>query len=247
MATRYFGQPILRNEDARLLTGQALFTDDVHLPGMLHVAFYRSPYAHARIKAIDTRRAAAMPGVVAVYTAADLGEYWRPGPLLVPPPPVKGIVFNPRTQVPLAKGKVRFVGEPVAVVVAASRYQAEDAAEQIFMDVELLPAVVDLEQALAGNAALVHDDLDANVNAHVIQRKGDYEQAAARADVVIRRLEELNPADDQGNRKVVINAVGFPTTIRYQFSMGNTGLRFANLMRTVTYLHGGAFIALQDI
>ena len=124
MATRYFGQPIKRNEDPRLLTGQALFTDDVHLPGMLHVAFYRSPYAHARIKSIDTSAAAAMPGVVAIYTATDLGDYWQPGPLLVPPPPVKDIVFNPRMQVPLARDKVRFVGEPVAVVVAASRYQA---------------------------------------------------------------------------------------------------------------------------
>ncbi|MCB0043090.1 MAG: xanthine dehydrogenase family protein molybdopterin-binding subunit, partial [Caldilinea sp.] len=187
MATRYFGQPIKRNEDPRLLTGQALFTDDVHLPGMLHVAFYRSPYAHARIKSIDTSAAAAMPGVVAIYTATDLGDYWQPGPLLVPPPPVKDIVFNPRMQVPLARDKVRFVGEPVAVVVAASRYQAEDAAEQIFMDVELLPAIVDLEAALAPDAARVHDDLDANVNAHVIQRKGDYEQAAAQADVIIRR------------------------------------------------------------
>jgi hypothetical protein len=67
------------------------------------------------------------------------------------------------------------------------------------------------------------------------------------ADAVIRRLDELNPADENGNRKVVINAVGFPTTIRYTFSMGNTGIKFANLMRTITYLHGGAFIALQDL
>ena len=72
----------------------------------------------------------------------------------------------------------------------------------------------------------------------------DFVQADA-ADTVIRRLDELYPADENGNRKVAINAVGFPTTIRYQFSMGNTGLRFSNLMRTVTYLHGGAFIALQ--
>ena len=76
---------------------------------------------------------------------------------------------------------------------------------------------------------------------------GDEFNSSDSADVVIRRLEELNPADENGNRKVTINAVGFPTTIRYQFSMGNTGLRFANLMRTVTYLHGGAFIALQDL
>jgi hypothetical protein len=76
---------------------------------------------------------------------------------------------------------------------------------------------------------------------------GDEFNSSDSADTVIRRLEELNPADEAGNRKVTINAVGFPTTIRYQFSMGNTGLRFANLMRTVTYLHGGAFIALQDL
>jgi hypothetical protein len=76
---------------------------------------------------------------------------------------------------------------------------------------------------------------------------GDEFNSPDPADRVIRTLDELNPADENGNRKVVINAVGFPTTIRYQFSMGNTGLRFANLMRTVTYMHGGAFIALQDL
>ena len=76
---------------------------------------------------------------------------------------------------------------------------------------------------------------------------GDEFNSPQSADEVIRRLDELNPANDQGVRAVTINAVGFPTTIRYQFSMGNTGLRFANLMRTVTYLHGGAFIALQDL
>ena len=76
MATRYFGQPVRRNEDARLLTGQATFTDDVHLAGMLHVAFVRSTWAHARLRKVDIRAAQAMPGVVAVYTAADLGDYW---------------------------------------------------------------------------------------------------------------------------------------------------------------------------
>ena len=76
---------------------------------------------------------------------------------------------------------------------------------------------------------------------------GDEFNSPQSADEVIRRLDELNPASEKGARAVTINAVGFPTTIRYQFSMGNTGLRFANLMRTVTYLHGGAFIALQDL
>jgi carbon-monoxide dehydrogenase large subunit len=187
MATRYFGQPIKRSEDPRLLTGQATFTDDIHLTGMLHAAFVRSDYAHARIKRIDVAAALAMPGVVAVYTAADLGDYWKPGPLLVPPPPVDDLVFNPRTQVPLAKEKIRHVGEAIAVVVAESRYQAEDAAEQVFVEVEMLPAVVDIERALAPGAPLIHEDLSDNLNAHVVQQKGDYRKAVKQADVVIKR------------------------------------------------------------
>jgi carbon-monoxide dehydrogenase large subunit len=187
MTTRYFGQPITRNEDPVLLTGQALFTDDVHLPGMLHVAFKRSDYAHARIRRIDVTAARQRPGVVAVYTAADLGAYWKPGPLLVSPPPVKGAVFNTRTQVPLARDKVRHVGEPIVMVVAESRYLAEDAVEAILVEYEPLPAVVDLEKALAPDAPLIHEDLDQNLAAHIIQRKGDYEAARAQADHVIRR------------------------------------------------------------
>ena len=187
MTTRYFGQSIKRNEDPRLLTGQALFTDDVELPGMLHVAFVRSQYAHARLRDIDVSAARAMPGVVAIYTADDLGDYWQPGPLLVPPPPVDGLVFNPRTQVPLAKGKVRHSGEAIVAVVAESRYIAEDAVDQIFVDYAPLPAIVQVEEALAPNAALVHDDLAENLNAHVIQRKGDYASAAAGADLIVKR------------------------------------------------------------
>jgi len=187
MSTRYFGQPIKRNEDPRLLTGQALFTDDVHLPGMLHVAFVRSDYAHGAIRSIDTRAALEMPGVIAIYTAEDLGNYWQPGPLLVPPPPIPDLIFNQRTQVPLAKGKVRHVGEPLAVVVAESRYLAEDAAEKVVVVIDPLPAVVDIEQALAPKAPLIHEELDQNLNAHVIQRKGDYETARQQADKIIKR------------------------------------------------------------
>ncbi len=187
MTTRYFGQPIKRNEDPRLLTGQALFTDDVHLPGMLHCAFVRSDYAHALIRDIDTTAARAMPGVVAVYIAEDLGDYWQPGPLLVPPPPIPDLVFNPRTQVPLAKGKVRHVGEPIAVIVAENRYLAEDAAEKVVVRMEPLPAVVDIEQALLPAAALLYEELGQNLNAHAIQRKGDYATARQQAHVVIKR------------------------------------------------------------
>lgn len=187
MTTRYFGEPIKRNEDKRLLTGQALFVDDVELPGLLHAALLRSQVAHARIKSIDVTAALARKGVVAVYIADDLGIYWQPGPLLVPPPPIADIVFNQRTQVPLAKDKVRYVGEPIAIVIAESRYIAEDALADIAVALEELPPVVDLEKALAKGGSLVHEDVRSNVSAHVRQVKGDYTKAAAKADHVIRR------------------------------------------------------------
>jgi aerobic carbon-monoxide dehydrogenase large subunit len=187
MSTRAFGQPVKRNEDRRLLTGQALFIDDVELPGMLHVAFLRSQVAHAKILRVDVSKALHRPGVVAAYTANDLGDYWRPGPLLVPPPPIAGIVFNERTQVPLAKHKIRHVGEPLAIVIAESRYIAEDALDDIDVELETLGAVVDLETALRAGSPLVHDDLRSNVSAHVRQVKGHYAAAAAKADRVIKR------------------------------------------------------------
>jgi carbon-monoxide dehydrogenase large subunit len=189
VTTRFFGQRIKRNEDPRLLTGQALFVDDVHLPRMAHVAFVRSPFAHARINSIDVTAALEMPGVVAIYTAADLGDYWAPGPLLVPPPPIERCEFHQRTQVPLARDKVRHLGEPVAVIVAESRYEAEDAKELVMVDYDMLDAVVDMEAALGEQSSLVHEDLDRNVAAHVIQEKGDYEAIKGQAHrVVCRRL-----------------------------------------------------------
>src|ERR1700738_2441238 len=167
MTTRYFGEPVKRNEDRRLLTGQALFIDDIELPGMLHVAFLRSQVAHARILKIDYSKALQRPGVVAAYVAGDLGDYWQPGPILVPPPPIEGIVFNERTQVPLAKDKVRHVGEPLVIVIAESRYIAEDALDDIDVELEQLGAVVDLEKGLTAGSALVHDDGGSHVSAHV--------------------------------------------------------------------------------
>jgi carbon-monoxide dehydrogenase large subunit len=187
MATRYLGEPIKRNEDGRLLAGQALFVDDVELPGLLHAAFLRSQVAHARIAHIDATPALGRAGVIAVYTAKDLGDYWQPGPLLVPPPPIAGITFNQRTQVPLAKDKVRHVGEPLAIVIAESRYIAEDALADIVVDLEPLPAVVDLEKSLAAGSSLVHDDVGSNVAARVRQTKGNYAGAAATAHCIIRR------------------------------------------------------------
>ena len=189
MATRYFGERIKRNEDPRLLTGQGLYVDDVDLPNMLHAAFVRSPYAHARIKNIDVAQALQREGVVAIYTANDLGDYWKPGPLLVSPPPVKDIVFNEKTQVPLARSgdKVKFAGEPVVMVLAESRYIAEDALADIQVDYEPLEAVVDLEKALQPDSPIIHEEIGSNIAAHVVQTKGDYESAKKNAALLIKR------------------------------------------------------------
>jgi len=205
MATRFFGERIKRNEDPRLLSGQALFVDDVHLPNMLEVAFLRSPYAHARIKGIEISKALDREGIVAVYTAKDLGDYWQKGPLLVSPPPVDGIVFHERTQPVLAKDVVRHVGEPVVAIVAENRYIAEDALADITVDFDPLPAVVELEKALEPDSELVHADLGSNLAAHVLQDKGDYAQAKKGADIVLRRrfLYDHGAASAMENRGIV--------------------------------------------
>jgi carbon-monoxide dehydrogenase large subunit len=188
LTKKYVGQRMTRTEDPRLLTGQALFVDDVDLPDMLHAAFLRSDYAHARLLSIDVSAARERPGVVAVYIAEDMGDAWQPGPPLVSPPPtVEDIVFHSRTQVPLVKDKVKLLGEPLAVVIAESRYIAEDALDDIVVDLEPLKAVVDLEKALEPNATLVHDDLESNLAAHLVQNKGDYQAAREKADLVIKR------------------------------------------------------------
>jgi aerobic carbon-monoxide dehydrogenase large subunit len=156
-ATRYAGARINRVEDARLLTGRGTYVDDVTLPGMLHACFVRSPYARAAIGGIDTTEAEALPGVRHVFTAADLNpgvhEQWHTsiGPK------------SPETRrPPLAEGEVRFVGDPVALVVAEDRYVAEDAAELVAVDYEPLPAVVDFTAAEASEA-LVHEGHGSNL------------------------------------------------------------------------------------
>jgi carbon-monoxide dehydrogenase large subunit len=205
---KYIGKRIQRIEDVRLLTGQALFVDDVDIPGMLHAAFLRSDYAHARLKSIDISAALQRPGVVAVYTAESMGEDWQPGPPLVSPPPtVKDILFNSRTQPPLVKDKVRHAGEPIAIVIAESRYIAEDAAEDIIVDLEPLEAVTDLEKALSPQSVRVHDDLDSNLAAQMVQVKGDYARARAQADLVIKRriIIDRGAAAAMENRGVVAN------------------------------------------
>jgi carbon-monoxide dehydrogenase large subunit len=203
--TRFFGERIKRNEDPRLLTGQALFVDDVNFSDLGHIAFVRSPYAHARIKSIDASAARGLPGVHAVFTAADLGDYWRTGILNVGVPPIKDAYFVPRLHPIIAKDKVCHVGEIVVCVVAESRYLAEDAANLILVDYEALPVHIDLQKALAPDAAIIHDGLPNNIAAHVVQEKGNYEKAKAQADVVIQRdyLYDRGTAAAMENRGIV--------------------------------------------
>ena len=206
MSSKYVGKRIQRNEDPRLLTGQALFVDDVNIPGMLHAAFLRSDYAHARLKSIDATAARNRPGVVAVFTAEDMGEDWKPGPLLVSPPPnAEEILFNVRTQLPLVKDKVRHAGEAIAVVIAESRYIAEDAVEEIIVDLEPLAAVTDLEKALLPGTVLIHDDLGSNLAAQMVQVKGDYNKCREEADLVIKKriIIDRGAAAAMENRGIV--------------------------------------------
>ena len=176
------GQLIRRREDPRLVTGTGQFIDDLRFADCLHAAILRSLHAHARILAIDTSRAAKAPGVVAVVTGADLGRANAPIPVFNEHPGLPracGIV-------PLATGRVRFVGEPVAAVVATDRYLAQDALELIAVEYEALPAVTDVEAALAAGAPLVHEALGTNVAADWRQRVGDLDGAFQDADVVVR-------------------------------------------------------------
>ncbi|HET7638791.1 MAG TPA: hypothetical protein VFK47_08630, partial [Ktedonobacteraceae bacterium] len=168
MGTNWFGKPVQRVEDPRLLRGKGTYVDDISLPGMLHAALLRSPHAHARIIGIDTAAARAQPGVHLVLTAEDVGEALEPSPLLVP----HHALTQPRTQFPLARDEVHYTGEAVALVVAEDRYIAEDALELINVAYEPLPVVHSLEGAHEPGAPLVHADVPGNIAAHFIQQIG---------------------------------------------------------------------------
>src|SRR5690242_3282525 len=171
VTTRWFGAPVQRLEDDRLLRGKGRYTDDIG-EGALECCFVRSPYAHARITSIDVTAARQVPGVVAVYTAADLPFGDRDLPLLIPHPNLT----HGRTQRCLASKVVRYAGEAVAFVVAESRYVAEDAAELVQVEYEPLPVVITPEAA-ARAEHLVHDDVPGNVAAEMTQEVGDVARA----------------------------------------------------------------------
>jgi carbon-monoxide dehydrogenase large subunit len=179
MNRSYIGQPIRRKEDPRLLTGQGRFVDDIDLHGMLHMALYRSPHAHARIISVDLTAARQCEGVAAVLSHADLGAAARPFPMFLSHPSLNGKMYQA-----LASDTVRYVGEPVAVVVAADRYLAEDAIDCITAHYEPLPVIGTLAQAIMPQAPLVYDDAPGNVAAHFEQTVGDMAQARQSADFV---------------------------------------------------------------
>jgi carbon-monoxide dehydrogenase large subunit len=158
---RVLGRPLLRKEDYRFLTGSGCYLDDIDIPRALHATFVRSPYAHARIRAIDTAHARAAPGVVAVVTGAEVNAWTTP---LRMAPPIEGLHAVEMTTLPV--DKVRFQGDPVACVVATDRYLAEDAAELVQVDYEPLPAVASMQAALAPNAPLVDETLPSNLVSH---------------------------------------------------------------------------------
>lgn len=161
VTARYAGQRVPRVEDSRLLTGHGRFVDDINRPGMLHACFVRSPFAHATINGIDASAALALPGVHAVFTAADLNPDVRESWHAVAG---KDVPDTPRP--PLAEGEVKFVGDPVALVVADSRYLAEDAVDLVEVDYDPLPAVADFRKAVGGaeaGVAVVHEAYPDNV------------------------------------------------------------------------------------
>jgi carbon-monoxide dehydrogenase large subunit len=155
---RHIGAPLARKEDSRFLTGHGRYVDDIEVPGALHACFVRSPHPHARIRSIHTETARESPGVYAVFTGKDLAQWTTP---LRMAPPIEGLLPVEMTTLPV--DKVRFHGDPVACVIAESRYLAEDAAERVEVDYEPLPAVADLAQALAEGAPKVDESLPSNL------------------------------------------------------------------------------------
>src|SRR6202011_5201391 len=182
----YVGRSLLRREDQRLLTGQGQFVADLVLPRMLHAVFVRSQVAHARIRSVDVSRAAAMPGVVLALAGAELLKLAPsvPGAQLSLPAKWRSQVQH-KVHLPqqplLALDKVRHVGEAIAVIVAESRYEAQDAAEAVTVDLEPLPAVVDAKLALEPGSAVIHEEYKTNLIGQFVVEKGNAAAAFAGA------------------------------------------------------------------
>ncbi len=176
----YIGKPLTRKEDKRLVTGQGRYLDDIVVPGALHVSFVRSPHAHARILGVSADAARDLPGVTGVFTGADLDKWTNRLRLA---PPIEGL--HPTEIATLPIDKVRFHGDPVAVVVARDRYVAEDAAELVEVEYEVLPAIASLESAFAPDAALVDETLPSNLVSHQTFSAGNVARRRGEAHAVV--------------------------------------------------------------
>jgi carbon-monoxide dehydrogenase large subunit len=182
---RMLGQPVKRREDPRLITGAGQYLDDLSFPGMLHMAVVRSPYGHARVNGIDATEALKVPGVVAVYTAKDVeGDTTGPLPYEFGWQPFEN-VSDPKRG-PLATDKVRYVGDPVAVVLAETRYAVRDAVALVEVDYEPLPAIVDPEKALEPGAPLLFEEFGTNLGHTQTKTAGDVDGAFKAADKVVK-------------------------------------------------------------
>ena len=204
-----FGQARLRKEDERLITGQTNWTDNIRLPGMLHLAFLRSPFAHARITSVDVSAARAEPGVIAAYCGADFADEQGSLPCAWPVTPDIVIPAHP----PMATDEVRYVGEAVACVVARDRYTAADALNAIEVDYEPLPPVLDIRTALEESSAKVHKA--GNLSYDFLFAQGDMDTAFHDAPVVLERTyrqQRLIPAAMEP-RSVVCSCVGGEFTL----------------------------------
>ena len=198
MAQTYIGAPIRRGEDIRFLTGKATFIDDVKLPGMLYATVLRSPHAHARIKAVDVSEALKLTGVVGVLTFADLPAGVKPIPLRMYQ--LQGL--DRFLQYPLARGKVGYVGEPVALVAAVDRYVAEDGADAIEVEYEPLEVVPDIEAALRGDV-IIHEEQGTNVAGGHHVKLGDVDGAFRDAEYTRKEVLRVhrhtgNPMETRG-------------------------------------------------
>jgi CO/xanthine dehydrogenase Mo-binding subunit len=182
VAINGIGTSPLRKEDWPLVRGEGTFIADFKRPNMVHAFVVRSPLAHARFTTIDRRAALAAPGVLDVITAEDLPNRGRP----IPTRQFADEGSNRFLQRPLADGVVRYSGEPVALVIADSRYRAEDAAELLEIDYELLDVVLDPDGAVAESAPLLRPDVGTNVAGHLVVEVGDIDEAFAKADLVIK-------------------------------------------------------------
>src|ERR1700733_4940751 len=203
------GKARLRKEDARLITGQTNWTDNIILPGMLHMAFVRSPYAHAKITSVDVSAAKQLPGVIAAFSGADFANEQGSLPCAWPVTPDIVIPDHP----PMAVDEVRYVGEAVAVVVARDRYAAADALEAIEIDYEPLPPVLDIRTALDEGSPKVHEA--GNKSYEWVFANGDTDAAFGDAPVVLERTyrqQRLIPSAMEP-RAVVASCVGGEFTL----------------------------------